>query len=118
MNSYALYNAGLAAVILPVAYFVANAESRWRDIRKAARIAVLIMLIAYPWDYFAIHLNVWRYPANPGPEIYGVPANDLVFMWLCSLLTSSVLIAIGRRENRSGRHPESKHTSEQHTRHD
>lgn len=118
MTNYALYNAALAAIILPVSYFLADAKSRWRDIQKSARIAVLMTLIAYPWDFFAIHHNVWRYPTDPGLTIYGVPANDLVFMWLCTLLTSSVLIAIDRWENRSKRHSKSKHADEQHTGHD
>lgn len=118
MNNYVLYNAALAAVILPFSYFVASAATRKRDLQIAARIAILITLIAYPWDFFAIELNVWRYPADPGPTIYGVPANDLIFMWLCTFLTSSLLIALGRRENRSGRHSESKHTGQQCTRDD
>lgn len=118
MNNYALYNAALAALILPLSFFLANAKDRWRDIQRSARIAVLMTLIAYPWDFFAIQLNVWRYPADPGPTVYGVPVNDLVFMWLCTLLTSSVLIAIDRRENRSGRHSESKHAGKEHAGHD
>ena len=101
MNNYFLYNMALAAIIFPFSYFVAGAERRMRDIRTAARIAVLITLIAYPWDFFAIRLNVWRYPVDPGATIYGVPTNDLIFMWLCTFLTSSILIALRRRKNGS-----------------
>jgi hypothetical protein len=84
------------------------------DFLLSARVGTLLMLLGYPWDFFAIHLNVWRYTIDPGLRLFDVPINDLVFMWLCSHLASSVLVAIDRRETFSRRHSESKYASEKH----
>lgn len=98
MNTYAIFNFFLAAFVLPVSYFLTDKQCRWKDLRLSARVAVLLTLIAYPWDFFAINMQVWRHPVDPGPTLYGVPINDLIFIWICTHLTSTVLIAIDRRE--------------------
>ena len=114
MNNYTTYNLVLAALILPASYWLAEERNRRKDLLVSARVASLLALLGYPWDFFAIQLKVWRYPINPGPRIHDVPINDLVFMWLCSHLASSVLIAIDRRESRCQGHSERKHARQEH----
>jgi lycopene cyclase domain-containing protein len=105
MNSYAAYNIGLAAIILSASYWLVAARKTWRtDLLLAARIALLITLISYPWDFFAIQLAVWRYPNDPGPTIHGVPINDLVFIWLCTYFASIVLQRFDGRKASRERH--------------
>lgn len=97
MNTYTLYNTALAVAVLPIAFLVTNKARRAADLFMAVRISVLLALIAYPWDFFAIRLHAWRYSLDPGVTLYSVPLNDLAFMWICTMLTSSVFLAIGRR---------------------
>ena len=113
MSVYTTYNLALAAVVLPTSYCLAGPRSRGRTLSMSARIAFLLTLLAYPWDFFAIHLRVWRYPVHPGLRIYDVPLNDLVFMWLCTYLACSLLVAIARWETRRKRHSECEDTGEE-----
>src|SRR5260370_29032964 len=96
MTTYYLYNLVFAGFVLPVSYWLVGSKLRRRHLLLSARIALLLTVIYYPWDFFAIRLGVWTYPTNPGVKIYQVPLNDLVFIWLCSFLTCCVLSA-GRR---------------------
>jgi hypothetical protein len=71
-----------------------------------------MMLVVYPWDFFAISLDVWAYPSDSAPTIYGVPLNDLIFSWVCSFFTANVLLAIAGNQADRGGHPKSKHARE------
>lgn len=116
MTPYSLYNLVLAALILPISYLLAGHVSRRRNLTLSARIALLVTLIAYPWDFFAIRAGIWRYPNHPGLRIYDVPLNDLIFIWLCTHLACSFLIAFSRRESNSHRHSKGKDAGEHNTR--
>lgn len=88
MSLYSLFNLVLgllfgAASVLLVGF------TRWH--RLAARISVLMVLAAYPWDFFAIHLQVWAHH-DPGPRLFTVPVNDLIFIFICTYLTVCVLV--------------------------
>lgn len=96
MNLYYAYNVVLAIIILPVCFWLN--EGRWMHIRVTTRIAVLMAVFVYPWDFFAIHLHAWDYPHDPGLRLYGVPLNDLAFTWLCTQLGASLLFRIDRRQ--------------------
>lgn len=108
MNTYITYNAVLAAIIVPIGYLLLKSRGRHGDLGAAVRVSVLMTLIGYPWDYFAIQLGVWDHPHDPGFRLHGVPLNDLVFMWLCSFLTCSVLLAARGRHHAGERHSERK----------
>jgi lycopene cyclase domain-containing protein len=101
MNAYYLYNSILAVVIFFIAYWLAPPKNKIRDLLIASRISLLMTMMVYPWDFFAIHHRAWAYPDDPGIRLYGVPVNDLIFTWLCTTLAASVLLAVRRRE-RSG----------------
>lgn len=73
----------------------------------AARVATMVTLLSYPWDFFAIFTGAWDYPNDPGPRIYGVPANDMIFIWLCSFFTGYILTAVDQRKKGGKRHSES-----------
>jgi lycopene cyclase domain-containing protein len=98
MIGYTTYNLVLALLILPAMVWLAGRQRQWRDLRISTRISFMMAALAYPWDFFAIHLNIWAYPKDPGPKLYDVPVNDLVFIWMCTQLASGVLLAIVRRQ--------------------
>jgi lycopene cyclase domain-containing protein len=110
MKAYTVFNLVLAAIILPMSYWLARKKSRWHTLSVASRISSLMTLIAYPWDFFAIRQRVWKYPIDPGLQIYEVPVNDLIFIWLCTYLACSLLSAIGRWSSSRQRHSKCEHT--------
>ena len=101
MTGYTVYNLVLAVLILPPIVFLNARQSRWDDLRISTRISFLMAVIAYPWDFFAIHHEVWDYPNDPGLRIFDVPLNDLIFIFLCTQLASTVLLAVVRRQSRN-----------------
>jgi lycopene cyclase domain-containing protein len=106
MNRYTLYNLVLGIVVVGFAFRLLSGPGRRDRVLLAARIALIVTMIGYPWDFFAIHLGVWSYPNAPGPKLYGVPLNDLLFMWECTFLSAATLIVVTGREPRRKRHPE------------
>ena len=61
--------------------------------------AVIMVLIGYPWDFFAIRLGAWKYGVDSGPTLYGVPLNDSLPIWLCSYFTCVLLLRLQRRDS-------------------
>ena len=107
MTTYTKYNLALAAFILALSYLVAGRGNRRRILVLSARIALLLTLLLYPWDFFAVRLGAWTYPNYDGWRIYGVPLNDSLFIWICSYLTCVVLMAVDRRRSGGQRHSQS-----------
>lgn len=112
MTRYTFYNVVLAVIVVSASLWILSRAGCLRRMYLAVRVAVLVTLISYPWDFFAIRVGVWRYPVDPGATIHGVPVNDLAFIWLCTFLASSVLIAASRRHAGGERHPKGKDTRE------
>lgn len=83
---YLQFNVLLLALIL---LFVRTINREWPSWR-ATRAAVFVTLLAFPWDFFAVSNAVWAY-SEPGVRAYGVPVNDSLFIFTCSLLTCSLL---------------------------
>lgn len=113
---YSIFNLCFAFLVLPSCWLLTQWGDRRRQLLFAARIALLVTLLAYPWDYFAIHLGAWSYPVDPGSVVNRVPINDLIFMILCTLLTSCALLAARRWEDHGDRHSERKDTRKEDTR--
>jgi lycopene cyclase domain-containing protein len=97
MTTYTAYNLILAALILPFSYWLAGRADRRRNLLLSARIALILTVLIYPWDFFAIRLGSWTYPDFDGLKIYGVPLDDSLFIWLCSYLSCVVLIRFDNR---------------------
>ena len=112
MNAYTIYNVVLAAAILPLSCWLVGPRNRRQLILRCARICLLMTLIGYPWDFFAIRMGAWRYP-QPGYTIHAVPLNDLFFMWTCTQLTCSTLIAARRWQSSSERYAKRKNASDE-----
>jgi len=104
MTHYSVYNLVFAVFTLSLSYWLAGVRNKRRNLLSAARIALLLTVLYYPWDFFAIRLGVWKYPKHPGLKIHEVPLNDLIFIWLCSYLTCVILIAADRWRARSLSH--------------
>jgi len=117
MSAYDIYNLALAAIVLPLSYLMGGSRFRRRTLALASRIACLLTLLAYPWDFFAIRIRIWRYPADPGLRIYDVPLNDLIFMWLCTFLACSLIVALSRWESSRQRDSKGESASEECTGH-
>src|ERR1043165_1879601 len=100
MTTYTWYNLAFAAIILPLSNWLVGQNRRWRNLRLAARIAGLLTLLIYPWDFFAIRLGAWTHPSFPGWRIYGVPFNDSLFAWLFTYLARVMLLRFVRKAHR------------------
>lgn len=118
MSIYLAYNAALAVVVLPACHFLLPPRTRRAHALVAGRVAVLLTLVAYPWDFFAIQLGTWTYPRDPGPRLYGVPFNDLIFIWLCTYMTCCALLRLRASYPFRDRHTKSEHTDEENARQD
>lgn len=105
MSTYTVYNLVLLLVICSISYFLVNGPDKWADTLLSARVGVLLVLFAYPWDFFALQMNVWNHPNDPGPRLFGVPFNDLFFFWICTFLTCNALLSAYRREAQRYRKP-------------
>jgi lycopene cyclase domain-containing protein len=119
VNVYTLYNVvwGLC-VLVGSCWLLRDAPDRRRDVGRGARVALIMTLLGYPWDFFAIQRGVWAYPRDPGWRLHGVPLNDLVFMWLCTYFACCVLVTHARRHARGEGDPEREHAGHHDPRHD
>ena len=99
MTIYTIYILGFTVFVLPVSYLITGRYDRKRKILLSARIGFLLTLLIYPWDFFAIRLGAWTYPNFAGWTVFGVPLNDLFFIWLCSYLACAVLIRVDSRNS-------------------
>lgn len=111
MTAYTAYNLVLAALVLPLSYRLLGSRDRRRLVLRCARIGLLMTLIGYPWDFFAIKMGAWRY-LQPGYTIHAVPVNDLLFMWICTQLTCGALIAARRWQSSSEGYAKRKNASQ------
>jgi hypothetical protein len=99
MTTYGWYMLAFAVFTLGVSYWVTDRDGRYRKLVLAARIALLLTILGYPWDFFAIRLGAWTHPNFDGFRIYGVPVYDSVFTWLFSYLACVILMKFDRRES-------------------
>jgi lycopene cyclase domain-containing protein len=109
MATYTFYNLCLAVLILAVSYAIAG-RNRRRILMLSARVGLLITVLLYPWDFFAVQLGVWTYPKDPGLRIYGVPLNDSIFIWLCTFLACVALLTTNNWRSRGDRNSVHKKT--------
>lgn len=87
MTSYSAFNLLFASLALPVsALFI---RSR-RQLRACVFTTVISILIAYPWNAYAIAAGVWA-SIDSGPRLYAVPLNEIWFVAICTFVSSSVL---------------------------
>lgn len=114
MTIYTLYILGFTAFALPVSYWIAGRHNRRQKVLVSARIALLLTLLIYPWDFFAIRLGAWTYPDFGGLTVFGVPLNDSFFIWLCSYLACIVLIRVNSRNSNDRAYSECNRTADQH----
>lgn len=89
-----LFGLGVVLVTLPMRL----TKQEWV---LALRTCLIITLISYPWDFFAIQLRAWSHP-DPGLRLFSVPLNDLAFIFLCTAVSSAIFI---RLQKRPIRHP-------------
>lgn len=88
MSNYFLFNISLT--IFTLVFLIIKVKSI-KCLKVTLNVSLIIILIGYPWDYFAIKIGAWSYPNDPGLRLFSVPINDLWFMFLCSILTTAFL---------------------------
>jgi lycopene cyclase domain-containing protein len=98
IDRYSILNCGLALIVIPFALWLTSGPAKWKKRVLAVRVSTLMACIVYPWDFVSIQLGLWEYGDYVGVRLFGVPINDLVLTWLCSLLTTSALAALEWRE--------------------
>lgn len=98
MSVYTSFNIAFVAFVGAVCVLSRSPAAR---VKVALQVAAIVTLLAYPWDFFAVQLGAWGYTA-PGPRFFGVPFNDLVFIFAGSLL-STVLLTHPRIMTPAGR---------------
>ena len=87
MTTYSWFNVVFASICIIASVFFLWRRREWQ---RAIRTAAFVTTLAYPWDYFAGSLGAWTYE-NPGARLFGVPVNDLVFIFFATILTTAVL---------------------------
>jgi|ERR1043165_453514 lycopene cyclase domain-containing protein len=97
MGRYTALTVGLSLAV--AACLLALVRSR-RQLVVILRTATVVTLLSYPWDFFAIHWHAWAY-GEEVPKILGVPVFDLIFIFVCTVLTAS-LFSRGERADELG----------------
>lgn len=88
MSNYTLFNLVLGFLVLVVCTCLTRKPAFHR---LAGRISVMMVIIAFPWDFFAVTMGVWVY-SDPGPLLFTVPVNDSAFIFICTYLAVIVLL--------------------------
>ena len=112
MSRYSILNLVLGTILVPASLLLLRHTKCENKFGIAQKIGAKLALFAFPWDFFAIQLGAWRYPNDPGPELYGVPINDLVLIWICSQFSVTVFIVLIERQRLRDGHPEREHKRE------
>lgn len=88
MSNFVILNVivSLFAIIFSVAFIKSK-----KELAAVLKSSIIITLVAYPWDYFAITLGVWVFPEDPGPLLYKVPFNDIWLFFTASIMSTSLL---------------------------
>lgn len=88
--TYTLLN---AVLVVAAGVAMALCLSSRRDAVRVLRVAGLLVCIGYPWDFMALQLGAWTH-TDPGIRLFTVPLNDLLIVFLMSVVTSSVLLRL------------------------
>jgi hypothetical protein len=88
MTDYTVFNLCLSALAVVTTCITCGRKPKlWKNLR----IAALVTILSYPWDFFAIINEAWEHPKDPGIRWFTVPLNDLWFIFVCTLITTSLL---------------------------
>jgi lycopene cyclase domain-containing protein len=86
MSRFTIFN---AIFTLIVAVILAVFLRSRREFRVTLQVALYVTALSYPWDFFAITIGAWDY-TSPGPRIFSVPINDLVFIFSASAFSAGI----------------------------
>lgn len=92
MNNYVVFNIVFGAIVAASMPFLIRSSAQ---LRIALLTAAYVTVFAFPWDHFAITHGAWTYP-NPGPRLFDVPVNDIIFIFVGSLFSAAILDSRGR----------------------
>lgn len=83
---YETLNLTMAAMAL-----LATRYAGARDAVRALKLAVVVTILAYPWDFFGIQMGAWSYGADL-QTLFGVPWQDILLTALLVHITACVLL--------------------------
>ena len=89
------YEALTLGLILAVAGSLRLLIRSWQQFGVVLRTAIVVTLISYPWDFFAIQWRAWAYGEDV-PRLLGVPIYDLIFIFVCTMFTASLFSSARR----------------------
>jgi lycopene cyclase domain-containing protein len=89
MTAYSVFNAVWLGIAVITAWSLLRDAERFMQV---IRVATIVVIIAFPWDHVAVVNHVWDYGA-PGPRLFGVPLNDSLFIFSCSIVSSCILLS-------------------------
>jgi lycopene cyclase domain-containing protein len=89
MTAYFIFNLVWFVIALLTAWLLLREIQR---LMQVVRVAMVVVIIAFPWDHLAVASRAWDYGA-PGPRMFGVPLNDSLFILSCSIISSSILLS-------------------------
>lgn len=88
MTRYSMLNIGVAVLATITASTCIRSR---KELFAVFRTATAIAVMFFPWDHFLLHWRAWGHN-DPGPRFLGVPLNDPILVFLCTVLTASVLL--------------------------
>lgn len=103
MSKYLLLNLALIAGCLLLAPWLLGSRVQ---LKAAAKAALVLTLLAYPWDFMLLHLGAWDHQ-YAGPVLFRVPIYDLLFVFISTLLAGFVFSHRGETRRR-GLHKQTK----------
>ena len=74
----------------------------WSQRQAIRASAFWALLVSVPWDWWAIRMRVWTFPADThlGFWIGGLPLEEYVFIVVATIFVSSLTLALGARGGR------------------
>lgn len=87
----------LVFLVLPtVVLWVSSPHLFWRYRHTLLVCTATVVALGIPGDYFAIFNRMWGWPQNCCvlPRVGGLPLEEIVFMILMALFTSSVVLVV------------------------
>lgn len=99
MTTYTWLNVALAIIALSLGLWHMRSNS---PLFVAIRVGCLGLLIAVPWDFFSLEFGIVHYP-DPGPIVFRIPLNDMVFTFLMTFICALASGPVSRSHKESAR---------------
>ncbi len=86
MSVYSQYNLVLGILLVVTGSLLLKSKPHFVAVLKTS---LLLGLLSHPFNYLCIQLSAWDH-TDPGPLLFGVPINDLIFIFYISFFASAL----------------------------